>query len=71
MMSHWFEILALVLTAYDSLCLYFVIDDDVSQYTVQKTDTFISIDKDGVNIQEIYCISLDLYIRIFPSPNLP
>ena len=39
--------------------------------TVQKTDTFISIDKDGVNIQEIYCISLDLYIRIFPSPNLP
>ena len=30
-MSHWFEILALVLTAYDSLCLYFVIDVDVSQ----------------------------------------
>ena len=39
--------------------------------TVRKTGTFISIDKDGVNIQEIYCISLDLYIRIFPSPNLP
>ena len=39
--------------------------------TVRKTGTFISIDKDGVNIQEIYCISIDLYIRIFPSPNLP
>ena len=39
--------------------------------TVRKTGTFISIDKDGVNIQEIYCISLDLYIRIFHSPNLP